>query len=96
MRSTALKFGAASRIWLAFFGVAMLLLLAAMIEMAGLGLFGWVALAAVAGHLAWQIFAVDFDDPADCLAKFRANRWLGWILFIGIILGRVLAGRLTG
>ena len=95
MRSTALKFGAASRIWLAFFAVAMLLLLAAMIQTAGLGLFGWLALAAVAGHLAWQIFAVDFDDPADCLAKFRANRWLGWILFIGIILGRVLAGRLA-
>jgi hypothetical protein len=36
------------------------------------------------------------DDPADCLAKFRANRWLGWILFFGIILGRVLAGRLAG
>jgi len=43
-----------------------------------------------------QIFAVNFDDPADCLAKFRASRWLGWILFIGIILGRVLAGRLAG
>jgi 4-hydroxybenzoate polyprenyltransferase len=96
VRSTALKFGAASRRWLAFFAVAMLLLLAAMIQTAGLGLFGWVALAAVAGHLAWQIFAVDFDDPADCLAKFRANRWLGWILFFGIILGRVLAGRLAG
>ena len=96
VRSTALKFGAASRIWLVFFGLAMLLLLAAMIQIAGLGLFGWLALAAVAGHLAWQIFAVNFDDPADCLAKFRASRWLGWILFIGIILGRVLAGRLAG
>jgi 4-hydroxybenzoate polyprenyltransferase len=96
VRSTALKFGAASRSWLVFFGVAMLLLLATMIQTAGLGLFGWLALAAVAGHLAWQIFAVDFDDPADCLTKFRANRWLGWILFFGIILGRVLAGRLAG
>jgi 4-hydroxybenzoate polyprenyltransferase len=96
VRSTALKFGAASRIWLVFFGLAMLLLLAAMIQIAGLGLFSWLALAAVAGHLAWQIFAVNFDDPADCLAKFRASRWLGWILFIGIILGRVLAGRLDG
>src|SRR5437660_228613 len=49
VRSTALKFGAASRIWLVFFDLAMLLLLAAMIQIAGLGLFGWLALAAVAG-----------------------------------------------
>jgi 4-hydroxybenzoate polyprenyltransferase len=96
VRSTALRFGAASRSWLVLFALAMLLLLAAMIPAAGLGLFGWLALAAVAGHLAWQISAVNFDDPADCLAKFHANRWLGWILLIGIILGRVLAGRLAG
>jgi len=96
VRSTALKFGDASRSWLAFFGLAMLLLLAAMIQVSSLGLFGWLALAAVAGHLAWQIFAANFDDPADCSRKFRSNRWLGWVLFFGIILGRVLAGRLAG
>jgi 4-hydroxybenzoate polyprenyltransferase len=89
VRSTALKFGAATRRWLWPFAAAMLLLLAAMITAAGLGFFAWLALAGVAGHLAWQIAAVDFDDPADCLAKFRANRWLGWILLIGIILGRL-------
>jgi 4-hydroxybenzoate polyprenyltransferase len=89
VRSTALKFGAATRRWLWPFAAAMLLLLAAMIPAAGLGFFAWLALAGVAGHLAWQIAAVDFDDPADCLAKFRANRWLGWILLIGIVLGRL-------
>jgi Predicted methyltransferase len=94
VRSTALKFGAASRIWLVFFAVAMLLLLAAMIRRRASALrLGGARRGR--GSSAWQIFAVDFDDPADCLAKFRANRWLGWILFIGIILGRVLAGRLA-
>ena len=89
VRSTALKFGAATRRWLVPFAAATTLLLAAMILAAGLGLFAWLALIAVAGHLAWQIAMVDFDNPADCLAKFRSNRWLGWILLFGIILGRL-------
>ena len=89
VRSTALKFGAATRRWLVPFAVATTLLLAAVIAAAGLGLFAWLALIGVAGHLAWQIATVDFDNPADCLAKFRSNRWLGWILLFGIILGRL-------
>ena len=89
VRSTALKFGAATRRWLVPFAVATTLLLAAMIPAAGLGFFAWLALVGVAGHLTWQIATVDFDNPADCLAKFRSNRWLGWILLIGIILGRL-------
>ena len=89
IRSTALKFGAATRRWLVPFAIAMTLLLAAMIAAAGLGLFAWLALIGVAGHLAWQIATVDFDNPADCLAKFHSNRKLGWILLIGVILGRL-------
>ncbi len=41
--------------------------------------------------LAWQTFAVDIDDPADCLAKFRSNRWVGWLLLAGIVAGRYFA-----
>ena len=35
-------------------------------------------------------FDVDLDDPKDCLAKFRSNRFIGWILLAGIVLGRLL------
>jgi 4-hydroxybenzoate polyprenyltransferase len=42
---------------------------------------GWLALAAGALHLGWQIASSRLDEPADCLRKFRSNRWLGWILF---------------
>jgi 4-hydroxybenzoate polyprenyltransferase len=91
VRSTALKFGAASRRWLWLFAALMLVLLGAMILAAGLGPLAWLGFIGVAAHLAWQIAAVDFDDPADCLAKFRANRWLGWILFIAILAARRFA-----
>jgi hypothetical protein len=30
--------------------------------------------------------AMNFDDPADCLAKFNAHRWLGWMVLAGILL----------
>ena len=89
VRSTALKFGAASRRWLYLFSAVMVLLLASMILAGGLGPAAWLALLGVAGHLAWQVATVDLDDPADCLAKFRANRWLGWILLFGIVFGRL-------
>jgi len=90
VRSTALRFGASSRRWLGLLAIAMLLLLGAMLIAGGLGFAAWLALLGVGVHLAWQISTVDLDDPADCLAKFRSNRWIGWILLFGIIFGRLL------
>ncbi len=88
VKSTAIKLGASTKPWLIGFSVATLVLFA--LALGGLGWPGWIALALVACHLAWQIVAVDLDDPADCLAKFRSNRWIGWILLIGIIVGPLL------
>jgi 4-hydroxybenzoate polyprenyltransferase len=36
-----------------------------------------------------QAARVDTEDPADCLAKFRSNRIVGWAIFAGIIIGRL-------
>jgi len=30
---------------------------------------------------------VAIDDPADCLAKFRSNRGVGWLMLAGIVGG---------
>jgi 4-hydroxybenzoate polyprenyltransferase len=30
---------------------------------------------------------VAIDDPADCLAKFRSNRAVGWLMLGGIVAG---------
>jgi 4-hydroxybenzoate polyprenyltransferase len=53
--------------------------------LAGLGWPAMLAVACVALHLAWQIVRVNLDNAADCLAKFHSNRWIGWILLIGIV-----------
>ena len=89
VRSTALKFGTRTKWWLAFFAAIMLALLALTNLLGGLGRIAWLAVAGVAIHLLWQIVLVDIDNPADCLRKFRANRWLGWIVFVGILAGRI-------
>ncbi len=38
-----------------------------------------VGLAPVALHLAWQVATLQMDDPVDPLAKFRSNRWAGFL-----------------
>ena len=48
------------------------------------------ALWAAALLLLWQAAMVEIDDPSDCLAKFRSNRWVGWILLLGAVGGHVL------
>jgi 4-hydroxybenzoate polyprenyltransferase len=91
VKSSALALGAATRPALLAFYAAALALWAASAVAAGLAWPIWPALALVALHLAWQAATVRIDDPVDCLAKFRANRWIGWLMLIGIVASRVLA-----
>jgi 4-hydroxybenzoate polyprenyltransferase len=89
VKSTALKLGAQTKPWLAGFSVATIVLFEIAVALAHLGWPAMLAVAGVALHLTWQILTVDLDDPADCLAKFRSNRWIGWLLLIGIIVGQL-------
>ncbi|MFZ5792258.1 MAG: 4-hydroxybenzoate octaprenyltransferase [Pseudomonadota bacterium] len=90
VKSTALKLGAETRPWLLGFGVVTVILWALALAVAGLGWPAYAGLAGAAALMLWQAFATDFDDPADCLAKFRAHRWLGWMMLAGILLSPVL------
>jgi 4-hydroxybenzoate polyprenyltransferase len=91
VKSTALRFGAETKQWLSGFAVGQVLLTAIAFHIAQIGWPAYLALILVAGHLAWQITAVDLNNPKDCLMKFKSNRNLGLLLFAGIILGRLLA-----
>ena len=90
VKSTALKFGAATKPWLMlFYGLAWLGMLAAGAA-AGLGWPFYVGLAAVALHFAWQVRGLDSDDAADCLRRFKSNRFVGWILLAGLVTAALL------
>ncbi len=88
VRSTALRFGAKTIPWLLAFDAAATIFFAFSFALAGLGGMAYVGLAIAALHLMWQALSVDLDNSKDCLAKFRANRFVGWAILAAICLGR--------
>lgn len=89
VRSSALRLGAATRPWLALFYALMLALLAAATALAGKGPLVWPGLVVVGWLLARQVRRVDLDDPADCLAHFRANRVVGLAVTAALLAGNL-------
>lgn len=87
VKSTALKFGDNARPWLWGFYIATAGLLAATGWAAGLDWPYYAALSVGAGHLVWQLVTINIDSPVDCLAKFHANRYFGFIILAGMIAG---------
>lgn len=84
VRSTALKLGEKTPYFLTLF---------AMLTIGFWALAGWWenlswpyygGLAVISLHFIWQIGTLDSDDPQDCLAKFKSNQWIGWILLVAI------------
>ena len=87
VKSSALALGPRTRQFLfACYGAAVVLWAIAGVA-AGEGRWFRLGLAAATVQLFWQAARVDPDDPADCLAKFRSNRAVGWLFFAGILAG---------
>jgi 4-hydroxybenzoate polyprenyltransferase len=80
VKSTALRFGAASKIWLSGFAVLAVASFAAALILAGARAWSYLFIAAAALHFAWQLRAWRPDEPADCIAKFKSNRVIGWLI----------------
>ncbi|HSG95456.1 MAG TPA: 4-hydroxybenzoate octaprenyltransferase [Afifellaceae bacterium] len=90
VRSTALLFGARTKPALTgFYGLAVILMAAAFV-LIDAGPLAFAGLLAAAGHLGWQVASFKIDDADNCLARFRANRTTGWIIFAGLVLDALL------
>jgi 4-hydroxybenzoate polyprenyltransferase len=87
VRSSARRLGERTRPWLAVFYGLTLMLLAAAALAAGKGLLAWLGLVVVGWLLARQVRRVDINDPADCLAHFRANRLVGLAVTAALLAG---------
>jgi 4-hydroxybenzoate polyprenyltransferase len=87
VKSSAIALGSLTRPSLVAFYAAAILLWGAAGLLAGLGAMFWVGLAAGAAQLVWQAISVAIDEAADCLTKFRSNRFVGWLMLTGIIAG---------
>jgi 4-hydroxybenzoate polyprenyltransferase len=82
IRSSALAMGAQVKGGIAGFYAAAVALWGLGIWLYRPDLLALLALLPVALHLAWQVTTLDADDPANPLARFRANRWTGALLAV--------------
>ncbi len=89
VKSTARLFLENTRPFLATCYGGTILLLALAGWLAGLSAWFYPALALPAGLLAWQVRALDIDDPGLCLRLFRANREVGLAVGLAILIGRL-------
>ncbi|MDE2228006.1 MAG: 4-hydroxybenzoate octaprenyltransferase [Alphaproteobacteria bacterium] len=90
VKSSALALGKRTRPFLFVFHVGAVALWAAAGALAADSWPFWLGLAVAAAQLFWQAATVDTDDSADCLAKFRSNRIVGWSLLLGIVAAHVV------
>ena len=85
LKSTALRFGDRTQPWLIIFfsGAALLWAIAGLL--AGAHHIFFLGLLGIAIHFSWQVGTLDIEDSANCLIRFRANRFVGWIMLAGIV-----------
>jgi len=86
LKSTALKFGDKTQMWLCLFYGMTVVLLGLSAAAAGAGILFFAGLLVAGAHLGWQIKSLNIDDSVTCLRLFRSNRTFGFI-----ILGALLA-----
>jgi len=87
VKSTAIKFGDQTPVCLSCFASLMTGCLAYCGWTTGQTLPYYLALAGVAAHLTHQIKTLNINDTEDCAKKFRSNRFVGLIIFLGLMMG---------
>jgi 4-hydroxybenzoate polyprenyltransferase len=90
VKSSALALGTNTRPWLVGFYAVTIGGFAGAGILAAIPWPYFVGVALAAGLLGWQAFWVKIDDSTDCLAKFKANGWVGLALFTGILAAQAL------
>jgi len=91
LKSTALRFGQATRTWLVLlYAIAWLAITAAGV-MAHAGTAFLLGMVAAGAHLAWQVATLNIDDPENCLKRFRSNRDFGALVLGAILIDMALA-----
>lgn len=90
VRSTARLFGEHTKLAVGIAYSLTVVLLAGALVTAGIGVAGYVGLAAFAAHLANQLRKVATEEPASCLSAFKSNRYAGWLLFGGLVVDSLI------
>ena len=89
VRSTARLFGDRTKVWLSGIYTLVVASIAVACWLAGCPWVVFAGLALAAAMLARQIVIVDIDDADQCLALFRSNSLVGWMVFASLFVGVV-------
>ena len=85
IRSSALRMGRHVKAGVGIFYVTAILLWAAAFWTIRPDPLAVAALVPAALHLAWQVISLRAEDGAGALARFRANRFTGWLIFLACV-----------
>ena len=92
VKSSALALGPNVRLGVGLFYAAALGLWAAAIWRVRPDLLALLALLPMALHLAWQVLDLKAGDGGDALAKFRSNRFAGFLMFLACLVVGLSSG----
>ncbi len=87
VRSTARLFAENTKAWLVGLYAVTLGCLALAFYLSGMGIVPYITLLLVLGLFTWQIKVLDIDDPDQCLSLFKFNSKIGFVIFIGLVIG---------
>jgi 4-hydroxybenzoate polyprenyltransferase len=87
VKSTARLFGDSTKSWLIGLYGGGLILMASAFSAAEVPMPAMAGLVAAGAHMARQIFALDIDNPDQCVRLFRSNNTVGWLIFLGLVCG---------
>jgi 4-hydroxybenzoate polyprenyltransferase len=91
LKSTAIRFGENTMTWVGgLYAGAVVLWLAAGF-FAGTHLIFFFVVVLVSLQMAWQVTTLDISDPANCLRRFRSNRDVGLVMFLGLVADMALS-----
>lgn len=90
IKSTAIRFGDNTKLWLSGFGVAMISNLVLSGYMNEQTWPYYAAVALISTHVATQLATLNINNAKDCSEKFISNSQIGLILFCGILAGTFL------
>lgn len=91
VKSTALRFGRATKPWLTLLYSLAWLAIAIAGFLASAGFAFLIGMAAAAVQLAWQVATLDINDAENCLTRFRSNRDFAAIVLAAILIDMGLA-----
>ena len=87
VRSTARLFGKNTKLALYILYGGALGFFAAAFAVAQVPMPALAGLIAAGVHLFRQIVVLDIDNPDQCLRLFKSNNFVGWLIFLGLVLG---------